>query len=124
MEIWRRAAGVGMCRTHRGMELCRCAAGVGTSRYAALEACCACRDVEEEEAQSYRTSGDALRALLKRDLELWRRPARVMSARGSELWRCAAAVEKLEIWSSGGTLQALPQKRYGALAYCLLLLDF
>jgi len=30
----------------------------------------------------------------------------------------------IEVWRSGGTLQALPEKRYGALAYCLLLLEF
>ena len=46
------------------------------------------------------------------DLELWRRVPRVATwrrHRGSELWRCAAAV---------GT------SRYGALPYCWLLLEF
>ena len=31
------------------------------------------------------------------------------------LWRCAAGVASKEVWSSGDALQALPQKRYGAL---------
>ncbi len=32
-----------------------------------------------------------------------------------ELWRCVAGVASKEVWSSEDALQALPQKRYGAL---------
>jgi len=95
MEIWRRAAGVRTCRTHRGMEFRRCVAGV-----ASKEVC---------------------------GIEIWRRAAGAGTCRthrGMEVWRCAACVASKKVWSSGGTLQTLPQKRYGALAYCLLLLEF
>ena len=114
MQIWRRAAGVGTCRTRRGMELwrsggslqaCRCG-DVEVWRSGALEACCGFRDVQEE-AQRYRSSGDALQALsYKRygDLKLWRRGARSdveeaqrfgalemrCSRNDIEVWRCGA----------------------------------
>src|SRR5204863_532116 len=91
MEPWSSGGGVGTCRS-LPQELWRCAAGVGTSRYG--------------------------------DRELWRRAVRVLTwrgHRGSEIWRCAAAVEKLEIWSSGGTLQACRRRD---VEVCLLLLEF
>ena len=69
------------------LQACR-RADVEVWRLGALEVCGACRDVEE--AQRYQTSGDVLRRV---DVE----------TRG------------MQICSSGGTLQALPQKRYGAL---------
>src|SRR6266480_3227226 len=46
----------------RAPELCRCDAGVGTSRYGDLEACCGCRDVG------------------------------VFATRAPELWRCDAGI--------------------------------
>ena len=96
LEVWRRAAGVGTCGS-LPQELWRCAAGVALKEVwssGALEACYTCRDVEE---------------FASRALEI----------------RCGRCLKRgMEIWSSGGTLQALPQKRFGALAYVLLLLEF
>ena len=60
-ELCRRAARVGTWRRNRGI-------GAGD----ALQACCTCRDVDEEE-QRYRSSGDALQACgLCRDVEAQR----------------------------------------------------
>ena len=50
------------------------------------------------------------------DRELWRRAADV--DKSSELWRCAGP---MEIWSSGGTLQACRRRDVDV---CLLLLEF
>ena len=92
LEIWRRAARVGTCRRHRGMELwsgggalqaCR-RGDVEVWRSGALKACCACRDVEE--AQRYRSCRDALL-----DILVWRSGAlealcRRCLKRGMEHW--------------------------------------
>jgi len=78
------------------------ATSVATWRYGCLEARCRCSDVEAWRLELWRRA-EGLRdveVFASRDMELWRRAAGVGTCRTCRTHR------GMELWSSGGTLQA------------------
>ena len=87
LELWKRAARVAMWRRHRGIEVRSSGDAMQELRLClkrpgALEACCACSDVEEAlrfGALEMRCSRVDVEMFASRDLELWRHAAGVAS---------------------------------------------
>ena len=72
-------------------------------RSGALEACCTCRDVQEE-PQRYRNYGDALLACGRGDVEV-RRSGALESCRGCRIGTLRRH-RGMELWTSRDALQA------------------